>query len=64
MSQDFGKNLNHETEFIIKNNESLTKHKTKIKTEQLLSKYTHGNKHQKVAKRINHTNFFLTNHKD
>ena len=47
LSQDFGKNLNHETEFIIKNNESLTKHKTKVKIEQLLSKYKHGNEHKK-----------------
>ena len=47
LSQDFGKNLNHETESIIKNNESLTKHKTKIKTEKLLSKYKHGNEHKK-----------------
>ena len=47
LSQDFGKNLNHETEFIIKNNESLNKHKTKVKIEQPLSKYKHGNEHKK-----------------
>ena len=36
-------NLMHETEFIIKNNESLAEGKVKNKIEQLLLKYKHGN---------------------
>ena len=37
------KNLKHEIEFIIKNNESLAKNKMKNATEQLFSEYKHGN---------------------
>ena len=37
------KNLKHEIEFITKNNESLAENKIKNETEQLLSKYKHGN---------------------
>ena len=36
-------NLKHETEFIIKSNESLVANKIKNEIEQLLSKYKHGN---------------------
>ena len=36
-------NLKHESEFIIKSNESLAENKIKNKIEQLLSKYMHGN---------------------
>ena len=36
-------NLKHETEFIIKCNESLAENKLKNETEQLLLKYKHGN---------------------
>ena len=35
--------LKHDIEFIIKRNESLAENKMKSKTEQLLSKYKHGN---------------------
>ena len=40
---DFDENLKHEIELIIKSNESLPKTKIKSETEQLLSKYKHGN---------------------
>ena len=36
-------NLKHEIKFIIKSNESLAENKIKNETEQLLSKYKHGN---------------------
>ena len=36
-------NLNHKIKFIIKCNESLAENKIKNETEQLLSKYKHGN---------------------
>ena len=36
-------NLKHESEFIIKNNESLAENKIKNKIEQLLLKYKNGN---------------------
>ena len=41
--KDVGKDSKHEIEFIIKINESLAENKIKNKTEQLLSKYKHGN---------------------
>ena len=41
--KDIYENLKHEIEFIIKSNESLAENKIKNKTEQLLSKYKHGN---------------------
>ena len=40
---DVDKNLKHENEFIIKSNQSLAENKIKNKTEQLPSKYKHGN---------------------
>ena len=40
---DVDENLKHENEFIIKSNESLAENKIKNETEQLLSKYKHGN---------------------
>ena len=44
---DWPKNVNedlkHETECIRKSNESLAENKIKYQTEQLLSKYKHGN---------------------
>ena len=42
-SKDFVKNLKHETEFIIKSNESLVENKIKNEIEQLLLKYKDGN---------------------
>ena len=41
--EDVHEKLKHEIEFIIKINESLAKNKIKNETEQLLSKYKHGN---------------------
>ena len=41
--KDVDENSKHETEFIIKSNESLAENKIKNETEQLLSKYKHGN---------------------
>ena len=38
---DVDKNVKHETEFIIKSNQSLAENKIKNKTEQLQSKYKH-----------------------
>ena len=39
LPEDVNKNLKHETEFIIKSNESLAENKIKRKNEQILSKY-------------------------
>ena len=39
VSRNVDENLEHETEFIIKSNESLAENKIKNETEQLLSKY-------------------------
>ena len=39
VSRNVDENLKHETEFIIKSNESLAENKIKNETEQLLSKY-------------------------
>ena len=39
--KDVDENLKHETEFIIKSNESLAENKMKNETEQLLLKYKH-----------------------
>ena len=47
--------MKHETALIIESNESLAENKTKNKTEQLLSKYKHGNdihEHRKQQKMI------------
>ena len=41
--KDVDENSKHETEFIIKSNESLAENKIKNEIEQLLSKYKHGN---------------------
>ena len=41
--KDIDKNFKHEIEFIRKSNESLAENKLKNKTEQLLSRYKHGN---------------------
>ena len=41
--KDVDKTLKHETEFIIKSNESLAENKIKNEIEQFLSKYKHGN---------------------
>ena len=41
-SKDIGKNLQHETESMIKSNKSLAQDKIKSKIEQLLYKYKHG----------------------
>ena len=42
MPKDSDKNLNHEIEFIIKQNESFAEHQIKNEIDQLLSKYKHG----------------------
>ena len=42
-SNSVDENLKHEIEFIIKSNEYLAENKIKNETEQLLSKYKHGN---------------------
>ena len=42
-AKDVDENLKHETEFIIKTNESLVENKIKNGIEQLLLKYKHGN---------------------
>ena len=50
LPEDVNKNLKHETEFIIKSNESLSENKIKRKNEQILSKYKRRNnihKHRK-----------------
>ena len=47
--------------------ESLAQKRMKNKIEQLLWKYKHGNnihEQEKSAKQMNHTNMFLTCHKD
>ena len=41
--KDVDENSKHETEFIIKSNESLVENKIRNEIEQLLSKYKHGN---------------------
>ena len=46
-------NLKYEFEFIIKSNESLAENKIKIKIEQLLLKYKHGNNIHKHRKQQN-----------
>ena len=51
--KDIGKNLKHETEFIIKSNGSLAENKIKNKIEQLLSKYKHGNNIHEYGKQQN-----------
>ena len=43
LSKDVDKNLNHETELIIKRNESLAENKTNKEIDLLLPKYKHGN---------------------
>ena len=50
MSNDVDKNLKHEIQFIIKSNESLAENKIKNETEQLLSKYRHGNNNHEYRK--------------
>ena len=64
--KDVDENSKHETEFIIKSNESLAENKIKNEIEQLLSKYKHGNNSwtQKRPRWVNHINLFLTCHKD
>ena len=60
-------NFKHETEFIIKSNESLAENKIKNEIEQLLLKYKNGNnihEHGKTVKRVNYVNLFLTCHED
>ena len=41
-SNNIDENLKHETEFIIKSNESLTENKIKNEIEQIFLKYKHG----------------------
>ena len=43
LPKDADKNLKHETELMIKQNEPLAENQIKNETEQLLSKYEHGN---------------------
>ena len=47
LPKSFYENLKYETEFIIKNNDSLAENEIKNKIEQLLSKYKHRNEHGK-----------------
>ena len=51
--KDVDVNSKHEIEFIIKSNESFAEKKIKNKTEQLLSKYTHGNNIHEHGKQQN-----------
>ena len=51
--QDVYENLKHKIEFIIKSSESLAENKIKNETEQLLSKYKHGNNTHKHGKQQN-----------
>ena len=46
-------NLKHETEFIIKSNESLAVHKIKNEIKELLLKYKHGNNIHEYGKQQN-----------
>ena len=59
--KDVDEKLKHETEFIIKSNESLSENKIKNEIEQLLlwawKQYSWT---QKTAKRVSHVNLFLT----
>ena len=43
LPKDVDENLKHETEFIIKSNESFAENKIKNETKELLLKYNHGN---------------------
>ena len=66
-SKDVDENLKHETELILKSNESLAENKIKNNIEKLLLKYKHGNnihEHGKQQNRMNHVDLFLTCHKD
>ena len=51
--KDVGENLKHETEFIIKSNESLAENEIKNETEKLLLKYKHGNNIHEHGKQHN-----------
>ena len=51
--KDVDVNSKHEIEFITKSNESFAEKKIKNKTEQLLSKYTHGNNIHEHGKQQN-----------
>ena len=53
LSKNVDKNLKHEIEFIVKRNEFLAEHKTNSNTEQLLSKYKHGNDFHEHGKQQN-----------
>ena len=61
--KDVDEHLKHETELIIKSNESLEENK-KNEIGQLLLKHKHGNDSKTTAKQMNHGNLFLTCHKD
>ena len=51
--RDVDENLKHEIEFITKSNESLAETNIKIKIEQLLTKYKHGNNIHELRKQQN-----------
>ena len=51
--KDVDENLKYKIEFIIKSNESLAENKLKNETEQLLSKFKHGNNIHKRRKQQN-----------
>ena len=53
MLKDVNENLNPETKFMTKNNESLAETKIKRGNEQLSSKYKHGNNIHKHRKQQN-----------
>ena len=59
--KDVYDNLKHETEFIMKNNESLAENKIKNKIEQLLPKYRYRNNIHKHRKQQNEAHKFVLN---
>ena len=63
--KDVHEDLKHETEFIIKSNESLTENEIENEIEQFLLKNKHGNnihEYRKRQKPMNHINLPITCH--
>ena len=59
---DVDENLKYEIKFIIKSNESLAENKIKNETEQLFSKYKHGNNiHEHENSKTNERHKFVLN---
>ena len=66
LPKDVDNNLKHETDFIMKQNECSTGHKTKKWDRQLLFKYMQWEQYswtQKTVKLVDSTNLFLTCHR-